>query len=74
MVAIDAVQASALAQKGVLNDAESKLGVAVDMIAHLKELAVAAKTRADEMARELSRLKNGLEIVSVGKVANHAVA
>lgn len=74
LAATDAVQASALVQKDVLKDAESKLGVALDMIAHLKELAVAAKTRADEMARELARLKNGLEIIGGGKVGNHAVA
>lgn len=74
LAATDAVQASELVQKDVLKDAESKLGVALDMIAHLKELAVAAKTRADEMSRELARLKNGLEIVGGGHVANHAVA
>ena len=74
LAATDAVQASALMHKDVLKDAESKLGVASDMIAHLKELAVAAKTRADEMARELSRLKTGLEIIGGGKVGNHAVA
>lgn len=73
LAATDAVQASELMHKDVLKDAESKLGVALDMIAHLKELAVTAKTRADEMARELSRLKNGLEIIGGGKVGNHAV-
>lgn len=73
LAATDAMQASALVQKDVLKDAESKLDIALEMIAHLKELAVAAKTRADEMARELSRLKNGLEIIGGGKVGNHAV-
>lgn len=74
LAATDAVQASALVQKDVLKDAETKLGAALDMIAHLKELAVAAKTRADGMAREVARLKTGLEIVGGGKVCNHAVA
>lgn len=74
LTATDAVQASTLAQKEALQDAQNKLGAALDVMAHLKELTFVAKTRADEANRELARLKNGLEIAGSGQVANEAVA